>query len=68
MPTVPAAATVGLLVALGAMVASVLGRLARRRLPVPRCPACGGPASAAYPRCRHCGSTGGGSMGASGGP
>jgi len=44
------------LVVLGAMVASVLARLVRGRLAVERCQSCGGPASRAYPRCRHCGS------------
>jgi hypothetical protein len=44
-----------IVVAVGGMVASVLGRLRRGRLPVHRCPACHRPTSRAYPRCRHCG-------------
>ena len=42
-------------VALGGMLWSVLARLRRGELTVPRCPDCGEPASRAYPRCRHCG-------------
>ncbi|MGH9157272.1 MAG: hypothetical protein ACRD1K_15865 [Acidimicrobiales bacterium] len=47
---------VAMVTSLGAMVASVLVRLCTGCLPVERCPECGGPASRAYPRCRHCGS------------
>jgi hypothetical protein len=44
-----------IIVAIGGMVWSVLSRLRRGELKVPACPECGGPASRAYPRCRHCG-------------
>jgi predicted amidophosphoribosyltransferase len=46
---------VAIVVAVGGMLWSVLSRLRRGQLPVPRCPDCGGPASRAYPQCRHCG-------------
>lgn len=46
-----------IVIALGAMVWSVLTRFRRGELAVHRCPACGGPASRVYPQCRHCGST-----------
>ncbi len=46
-----------IVIALGGMVWSVITRLRRGQLPVPRCPECGGPASRAYPQCRHCGTT-----------
>ena len=44
-----------IIVAIGGMVWSVVTRLLRGQLRVPTCPECGGPASRAYPRCRHCG-------------
>ena len=44
-----------IVVAIGGMVWSVLTRLRRGQLRVPRCTECGGPASRAYPKCRHCG-------------
>ena len=44
-----------IVIAIGGMVWSVLSRLRRGQLVVPSCPACGGPASRAYPKCRHCG-------------
>ncbi len=44
-----------IVVAIGGMVWSVLARLRRGDLRVPSCPECGGPASRAYPVCRHCG-------------
>ncbi|MEO7442853.1 MAG: hypothetical protein ABIW46_04895 [Acidimicrobiales bacterium] len=44
----------GMVVALGGMVASVLRRVATGRLAAERCPSCGEPASRAYPRCRRC--------------
>lgn len=44
-----------IVVAVGGMVWSVLSRLRRGELKVPQCPDCGGPASRAYPLCRHCG-------------
>jgi hypothetical protein len=44
-----------IIVAIGGMVWSVLTRLRRGELKVPSCPECGGPASRAYPVCRHCG-------------
>jgi hypothetical protein len=44
-----------IVVAIGGMVWSVVSRLRRGELRVPGCPECGGPASRAYPRCRHCG-------------
>ncbi|MGH9164199.1 MAG: hypothetical protein ACRDZW_01630 [Acidimicrobiales bacterium] len=43
-----------MVVALGGMAGSVLWRLGRGRIVVPRCPDCGGARSRAYPRCRHC--------------
>jgi hypothetical protein len=46
---------VAIVVAIGGMLWSVLTRLRRGQLHVPRCPHCGGPASRAYPECRHCG-------------
>ncbi len=46
---------VAIIVAIGGMLWSVLSRLRRGRLTVPRCPDCGEPASRAYPQCRHCG-------------
>ena len=44
-----------IIVSLGGMLWSVLTRLRRGELKVPACPECGGPASRAYPLCRHCG-------------
>jgi hypothetical protein len=44
-----------IVIAIGGMVWSVLTRLRRGQLRVPSCPECGGPASRAYPKCRHCG-------------
>ena len=44
-----------IVIAIGGMVWSVLTRLRKGQLRVPRCPECGGPASRAYPQCRHCG-------------
>jgi uncharacterized OB-fold protein len=44
-----------LVVAVGAMVWSAVGRLRRGEVTVTRCPACGRPTSRAYPRCKHCG-------------
>jgi predicted amidophosphoribosyltransferase len=44
-----------IVVAIGGMLWSVLSRLRRGELRVPACPECGGPASRAYPVCRHCG-------------
>lgn len=44
-----------IVIAIGGMLWSVLTRFRRGALPVHRCPACGGPTSRAYPRCRHCG-------------
>jgi hypothetical protein len=46
---------VAIIVAIGGMLWSVVSRLRRGQLAVPRCPDCGGPASRAYPQCRHCG-------------
>jgi hypothetical protein len=46
---------VAIVVAIGGMLWSVLNRLRRGELTVPRCPDCGGPASRAYPQFRHCG-------------
>lgn len=43
-------------VAVGGMLWSVVGRLRAGRIEVFRCAACGRPTSRAYPRCRHCGS------------
>jgi uncharacterized OB-fold protein len=44
-----------IVIAVGGMLWSVLTRFRRGELVVHRCPACGGPASRAYPQCRHCG-------------
>jgi hypothetical protein len=44
-----------IVVAIGGMVWSVLSRLKRGELRAQSCPECGGPASRAYPVCRHCG-------------
>jgi hypothetical protein len=44
-----------IVIAIGGMVWSVLSRLRRGELRAPSCPECGGPASRAYPLCRHCG-------------
>ncbi len=45
-----------MVVSLAGMVVSVMARLVTGRLRPPRCASCGGPASRAYPLCRHCGS------------
>jgi predicted amidophosphoribosyltransferase len=44
-----------ILIAVGGMLWNVLRRWRAGQLPLHRCPECGGPASRAYPRCRHCG-------------
>jgi hypothetical protein len=44
-----------LVVGMGGMVWTAVGRLRRREIRVNRCSACGRPTSAAYERCRWCG-------------
>jgi len=44
-----------IVVAVGGMVWSVVGRFRRGELEVHPCPDCGRPTSRAYPACRHCG-------------
>ncbi|MGH9182956.1 MAG: hypothetical protein ACRDZ9_03930 [Acidimicrobiales bacterium] len=44
-----------MVVAVGGMLWSVVGRLRHGQIRVHTCPGCGRPASRAYPRCRHCG-------------
>ncbi len=44
-----------LAVAVGGMLWAAVGRLRRRQISVPRCPACGRATSLAYPRCPACG-------------
>lgn len=44
-----------LLVAVGGMIWSAVGRLRRGEIRVYRCVACRRPTSRGYPRCRHCG-------------
>ncbi len=43
-----------IVIAVGGMVVSAIGRLRRREIEVYRCPACDRPTSRAYPRCKHC--------------
>jgi hypothetical protein len=44
-----------MVVAVGGMVWSAVGRLRRGEIRVYRCAACDRPTSRAYPRCKHCG-------------
>jgi len=44
-----------IVVAIGGMLWAAVGRLRRRQVTVPRCPACDRPVSHAYPRCPDCG-------------
>ncbi len=43
-----------IVIAVGGMVVSSIGRLRRREIAVYRCTACDRPTSRAYPRCKHC--------------
>ena len=45
---------VALVVAVGGLLWSAVGRLRRGEVRVYRCAACARPTSRAYPRCRHC--------------
>ncbi|MFN2606466.1 MAG: hypothetical protein ABR511_01025 [Acidimicrobiales bacterium] len=49
------AAEVALVVAVGGMLWSAVGRVRRGLVRPPRCPACGRTLSRAYPRCPACG-------------
>jgi hypothetical protein len=44
-----------IVIAVGGMVWTVIGRFRRGELAVHRCPECDRPTSRAYPECRHCG-------------
>lgn len=46
---------VGIVIALGGILWSAIGRLRRGEIRVVRCEACGRPTSRAYPNCKHCG-------------
>ena len=45
----------GIVVAIGGILASTIVRLRRGEIPVVRCAECGRPTSRAYPNCKHCG-------------
>ena len=53
-PLVRDAAEVLMVVAVGGMLWSAVGRVRRREVRVVRCGACGRTASRAYPLCPHC--------------
>jgi hypothetical protein len=44
-----------IVVAVGAVLLSAIGRLRRREIRVYRCVSCDRPTSRAYPTCKHCG-------------
>lgn len=46
---------VAMVIAVGGILWSAIGRLRRGEIRVVRCAACGRPTSRAYPRCKHCG-------------
>lgn len=52
---IPVALELLIVVALGALLLSILMRLLGGRLHAPACSNCNRPRSRAYPRCRHCG-------------
>ncbi|HEV3400316.1 MAG TPA: hypothetical protein VG078_00710 [Acidimicrobiales bacterium] len=54
-PLVRDAAEVLMVVAVGGMLWSAVGRVRRREIRPVRCPACGRAVSRAYPRCPGCG-------------
>ena len=43
-----------IVVGVGGMLVTAIGRLRRGEIAVVRCVACGRPTSRAYPRCKHC--------------
>ena len=53
-PLVRDVAEVLMVVAVGGMLWSAVGRVRRREIPPVRCPACGRTASRAYPECPRC--------------
>ncbi len=46
---------VAMVIAVGGILWSAIGRLRRGEIRVVRCAECGRPTSRAYPRCKHCG-------------
>ena len=43
-----------IVVSVGGMLWAVIGKLRRREISAPHCPACGRPVSRAYSHCKHC--------------
>jgi hypothetical protein len=56
-PLVRDALEVLLVIAVGGILASAIGRMRRGEVSVLRCPTCGRAVSRAYERCGHCGAS-----------